>query len=295
MDDTFIAMTLNRLTWKDHSLDFDARPRIMGIVNVTPDSFSDGGHFYTQDRAIDHGLRLVDEGADIIDIGGESTRPFADPVSEEEEIRRVAPVIEALARKIRQPISIDTTKSGVAKRALEAGASIINDISGMFLDDEMAPLAASAKVPVILMHMKGSPGTMQLSPSYENIISEIIDFLKNAMDRAVKNGVPKSMIIIDPGIGFGKTISHNLSIIKHLREFKILGAPILMGHSRKSFIQRLLEKNPGQNSSPESGMVETGTQAAGAAAILNGADILRVHDVAGAMATVTLIDAIMKS
>jgi len=288
-------MTANRLTWGAHSLDFDARAQIMGIVNVTPDSFSDGGHFYTRDRAIDQGLRLIDDGADIIDIGGESTRPFSDPVSQEEEIRRVAPVIEALARRIDRPISIDTTKSGVARRAIDAGASMINDVSAMHMDDEMAPLAAAARVPVILMHMKRSPKTMQLSPSYENIIAEITHFLQNAMDRAIKNGIPKSMIIIDPGIGFGKTLSHNLEIIKRLNEFKILGAPILMGHSRKSFIQNILKKTPDQKMDPESPLVEIGTLAAGAAAILNGANILRVHDAAGAAATVTLIDAIMKS
>jgi len=275
-----------------YTLRLGARTNIMGILNVTPDSFSDGGKFFTLDAAIAHGQKLAEAGADIIDIGGESTKPFSDTVSAEEETRRVVPVIEKLARQISIPISIDTTKACVAKRAVEAGASIINDISALQIDNEIAGVAIKYCVPVILMHMKGTPKTMQVSPVYDDIIKEIKAFLKNRIDFAEKNGIPRSQIIIDPGIGFGKTVEHNLLLIKHLSEFKTLNAPILAGPSRKAFIRNTLKNLSGNDIKSDMPITETGTQAAVAAAVLHGADIVRVHDVAGTRATLKIIDAI---
>ncbi|VEN75472.1 7,8-dihydropteroate synthase [Candidatus Desulfarcum epimagneticum] len=288
-------MIEKKMEWGAHSLDFGKRTQIMGIVNVTPDSFSDGGRFDSPQKAIDQGLRLADEGADIIDVGGESTRPFSAGVALEEEISRTAPVIEGLARRLSIPISIDTVKSGVAQRALDAGAAMINDISALSADPGMAPLAAERRVPVVLMHMKGSPKTMQMDPSYSDVMAEIVEFLKNAVSRAVEKGIPKSMIIVDPGVGFGKTAAHNLEIIRRLKQMKTLGVPVLMGHSRKSFIQKTLQDFAEKDMNPLLSVVETGTRAVSAAAILNGADIIRVHDAAGAAATARMIDAIIKS
>jgi dihydropteroate synthase len=275
-----------------HTLALGARTNIMGILNVTPDSFSDGGKFFTLDAAIAHGQKLAEDGADIIDIGGESTKPFSDTVSAEEETRRVVPVIEKLARQISIPISIDTTKACVARRAVEAGASIINDISALQTDNEIAGVAVKYCVPVILMHMKGIPKTMQVLPVYDDIIKEIKEFLENRIDLAEKNGIPRSQIIIDPGIGFGKTVEHNLLLIKHLHEFKTINAPILVGPSRKAFIQSTLKDLSGDDIKPDMPITENGTQAAVAAAVLHGANIVRVHDVAGTRATLKIIDAI---
>jgi dihydropteroate synthase len=263
----------------------------MGIVNVTPDSFSDGGFFFSSDAAAAQGEKLAEDGADIIDIGGESTRPFSDPVSEEEEIQRVIPVIETLAKRIPTLISIDTTKSGVAKRALDAGASIINDISALRNDPDLGRIAATHDVPLILMHMLGTPKTMQVSPAYDDLIPDIKVFLENAMNRAEKNGISRTKIIIDPGIGFGKTVAHNLFLIQHLNEFKSLNAPILIGPSRKRFIRNILKDKSAEDINPISDAVETGTQAAVAAAVLKGAHIVRVHDVANTRATIKMIDA----
>ena len=201
------------VAWDGHTLELGRRTRIMGILNVTPDSFSDGGQFYTTDVAVAHGLKLAQAGADILDIGGESTRPFSEPVSIDEEIRRVVPVIEQLTPKIAVPISIDTTKAKVAQAAIAAGASIINDISSLRSDPEMVTLAAASAVPVILMHMKGTPKDMQVSPTYDDVVAEIIRFLEDVTDRAQKNGLARERIIIDPGIGFGKTVDHNLQLI----------------------------------------------------------------------------------
>lgn len=275
-----------------HTLALGARTNIMGILNVTPDSFSDGGKFFTLDAAIAHGQKLAEDGADIIDIGGESTKPFSDTVSAEEETRRVVPVIEKLARQISIPISIDTTKACVARRAVEAGASIINDISALQADNEMTGVAVKYCAPVILMHMKGTPKTMQVSPVYNDIIKEIEEFLKNRIDLAEKNGISRSQIIIDPGIGFGKTVEHNLLLIKHLHELKTLNAPILVGPSRKAFIQSTLKDLSGDDIKPDMPITENGTQAAVAAAVLQGANIVRVHNVAGTRATLKIIDAI---
>jgi len=280
------------LSWANHHLKLGPRTCIMGILNVTPDSFSDGGKFFAFDHAVSQAEKLVADGADILDVGGESTRPFSDVVTEEEETRRVVPVIEAIARRVSVPISIDTTKSGVARRAIEAGASIINDVGALRLDADMAKVAAASGVPVILMHMLGTPKTMQVAPEYENLLSEIRTFLAATISHAVSQGILRSRIIIDPGIGFGKTIHHNLMLIRCLSAFASLDAPILIGPSRKSFIRNLLKTTDPEGLDPGMESIETGTQAIVAAGILNGAHILRVHDVARTMTTVRLMDAL---
>jgi dihydropteroate synthase len=280
------------LAWGKHRLDFGKRTFIMGVLNVTPDSFSDGGKFFTLDDAIAQGYKLFEDGADILDIGGESTRPFSNPVSEEEEILRVVPVIETLSKRIPIPISIDTTKAGVAEQAIKAGASMINDVSSLSFDPKMANVAVDYGVPVILMHMLGNPKTMQIEPFYDDIIGEIKTFLENAIDRAENKGISRLKIIIDPGIGFGKTVGHNLLLIQRLHEFKALKVPIMIGTSRKAFIRNILKDNAAQEINADSVMVESGTQASVAAAILNGAHIIRVHDVANTRVTVKIIDAI---
>jgi len=281
-----------QMAWGRHRLSFGPRTLIMGVLNVTPDSFSDGGRFFDTDRAVAQGLRLVADGADIIDIGGESTRPFSDPVPAKEEIRRVTPVIAALAEKTEVPISIDTNKADVAREAVRAGASIINDVSALRMDAEMASVAAETGVPVILMHMKETPKTMQVAPVYENLMEEVKAFLAEAIGHAVKSGVDPSRIIIDPGIGFGKTLSHNLEIMAGLGRFHDLACPILVGASRKTFLRKLLCKEGQADISPDLPMVETASQASVAAAILNGAHVVRVHDVAGAAVTARIVDAI---
>ena len=275
-----------------HTLTLGQHTRIMGIVNVTPDSFSDGGRFFTTDRAVDQAMRLVEEGADILDIGGESTRPFSDPVDESKEMDRVLPVIEALAQRVTIPISIDTTKASVAQKAVAAGATIINDVSALRMDPRMAETAAKCRVPLILMHMKGSPKTMQVDPVYDDLMGEISAFLAEAMDRAFEAGVDRASIILDPGIGFGKTIGHNLTILHDLRLFSKLKAPLLVGASRKMFIRQLLKNPEEKDMDPLSLEVARGTQAAIAAAAMNGAHIVRVHDVARSRATLAVIDAI---
>jgi len=279
------------LAWNGYHLELGEKTCVMGILNVTPDSFSDGGHFYSIESAVAQGKKLAEEGAGILDIGGESTRPFSDPVTVEEETRRVVPVIEELASRVHIPISIDTTKAVVAKRALDAGASIINDIGALRLDPDLTGVAAKAGVPVILMHMLGTPGTMQIDPVYEDLFAEIGAFLEDAVSRAIAGGIQRNRIIVDPGIGFGKTLEHNLKLIGGLDRFSPLGVPILAGPSRKAFIRRILNDGPDKDISPELPIVETGTQAAVAASILHGAHIVRVHDVANTVATVKIIDA----
>ncbi|MGD9384183.1 MAG: dihydropteroate synthase [Desulfobacterales bacterium] len=284
-------MKTYNIAWGKHRLVLDKRTCIMGILNVTPDSFSDGGEFFTLNDALAQGQKLFEDGADILDIGGESTRPFSDPVSAEEEIRRVIPVIENLAERISIPISIDTTKAGVARRAIEAGASIINDVSALRLDPGLADVAAEYDVPVILMHMLETPKTMQADPVYDDLVKEIKAFLKNAIKYAESKGISKSKIIIDPGIGFGKTVDHNLLLIKHLHEFKTLDVPILIGPSRKAFIRNILKDAALKDINPDLPVVETGTQASIAAAVLNGAHMVRVHNVADTRTTLKIIDA----
>lgn len=272
-------------------MEFGQRTCIMGVVNVTPDSFSDGGKFLTHEAAVAQGRRLAADGADILDIGGESTRPFADPVPAEAEIKRVVPVIAKLADELSIPISIDTMKAEVARRAIEAGAAIVNDISALRFDPDLGAVAKEFGTPVVLMHMLGSPKTMQLAPSYDDLIGDISVFLKAAIVRAQQQGISKSNLIIDPGIGFGKTVSHNLLLLSRLQSFTALDVPILVGPSRKSFIRKLLKDEHSDDIPPDTPIVETGTQAAVAAAVLGGAHIVRVHDVANTRATVRILDA----
>ena len=285
-------MKTYNLVWGEHRLALGKRTCVMGILNVTPDSFSDGGEFFILDDAVAQGQKIFEDGADILDVGGESTRPFSDAVSAEEEIRRVVPLIENLAARISIPISIDTTKADVARRAIEAGASIINDVSALRLDHGIADVAAEYDVPVILMHMLGTPKIMQTDPVYDDLIKEIKEFLKSAVNYAESRGISKSKIIIDPGIGFGKTIDHNLLLIKHLHEFKTLDVPILIGSSRKAFIRNILKDKTVKDINPDLAEVEIGTQASVAAAVLNGAHMVRVHNVANTRITLKIIDAI---
>ncbi len=269
-----------------YRLDFGKKPYIMGILNITPDSFSDSGHYLNIDSAVECAKRMAEEGADIIDIGGESSRPGAEPVPLEVELERVIPVIKRLSNKICIPISIDTYKAKVAKEALKAGASIINDISGLRFDPLMAKVAKEAGCPVIIMHMKGTPRNMQKRPVYKDVVKEITAFFKERIAFAVENGIKKNKIIIDPGIGFGKTVRHNLEIIKRLSEFRKLGVSILIGPSRKSFIGRILNATVDKR-------IE-GTAAVVAIGIANGANIVRVHDVKEMVDVAKIADAVLK-
>ncbi|HDM08739.1 MAG TPA: dihydropteroate synthase [Candidatus Omnitrophica bacterium] len=259
------------ISWDGCRVTFGPRTFIMGILNITPDSFSDGGKYLDISKAVDRAMEMVDQGVDIIDIGGESTRPGAKSVSVDEELQRVIPVITAIRKKINIPLSIDTQKAEVAKQAIKAGADIINDVSALRFDPMMAEVVRKFNVPVILMHMKGRPRTMQRAPKYGDVVSEIYNFLANRIEWAKQRGIDEDKIIIDPGIGFGKTLEHNLEILRRLREFRSLGRPILIGTSRKSFIGMILNLPPQERLN--------GTLASCALAIANGADILRVHDV----------------
>jgi dihydropteroate synthase len=283
-----VAMELNGR----HRLEIGSRTTVMGILNVTPDSFSDGGIYFSTEDAVRQGLKMASDGADIIDIGGESTRPFSEPVPEDEELNRVIPVISSLAKQLTIPISIDTMKATVAKRAIESGASIINDISALRHDKTLIHVAAESGVPVILMHMKGSPKSMQINPVYDDVVEDVAAFLDAAIQRAVDGGVKRSRIIVDPGIGFGKTVQHNLLLLKHLARFQVLNVPILVGSSRKKFIRTLLKRGDADDIPADRPVISTGTQATVAAAILNGAAIVRVHDVSQTKATARIIDAI---
>ena len=245
---------------------------IMGILNVTPDSFSDGGQYFDKNVAVEHALAMIRNGANIIDIGGESTRPFSDPVSLDEEISRVIPVIKGIREKSDVCISIDTTKSMVASEALHVGASIINDVSAMEVDPFMADIAVKFDCPIIIMHMKGTPKNMQDNPTYESLISDIKNYLIKRIDYAVSKGVHRKKIIIDPGIGFGKTVENNFEIINNLNHFVKLNFPVLLGASRKSFIGIALNL-------PENERLE-GSLAANIIGLQQGVKIFRVHDVA---------------
>lgn len=260
------------------------RTLIMGILNVTPDSFADGGRYNDLNSAILHAKDMVSQGADIIDVGGESTRPGAKPVSLKEELRRVIPVITALLEEVDLPISIDTYRSEVAQKALDLGAHMVNDISALRMDPEMASLVASYKVPLVLMHMQGRPRNMQRNPRYKCVVGEVLDFLRERIRAAVDRGIDEANIIIDPGIGFGKLASHNLEIIRRLWEFKSLGRPILLGPSRKRVIGDVLGL-------PLEERLE-GTAALVSCAILNGANIVRVHDVKEMVRVARMADAI---
>ncbi|MBF0494643.1 MAG: dihydropteroate synthase [Candidatus Omnitrophica bacterium] len=261
----------------DHTL-------IMGVLNVTPDSFSDGGKYFDTDKAVLRALEMEGEGADMIDIGGESSRPGSESVSEKTEIERVLPVLKAIRGKINVPISVDTHKSAVARRALENGAEFINDVTALHGDKDMAKVIADFSAGVILMHMQGDPRTMQKAPSYGNVVREIKDYLDGSIRAAIKAGIDPGKIIVDPGIGFGKNLEHNLLILKNLHEFRSLGKPVLVGVSRKYFIGEITGKAAAAR--------QFGTAAAVAASILNGADILRVHDVGDMKDVAKVIDRI---
>jgi dihydropteroate synthase len=268
-------------------LDLAGRTYIMGILNVTPDSFSDGGLFFQEDKAVMHAEMLAEEGADVIDVGGESTRPFSKPVTIQEELRRVIPVIKTLAKRVDVPICIDTYKSEVARRALHEGASMVNDISAMRFDPEMANLVCEFGVPVILMHMQGTPQSMQIDPHYDALIPEIIEFLKERIGVAVRHGISHEKIIVDPGIGFGKTRDHNLMIIRELNQLKVLEKPVLIGTSRKAFIGDVIDKGVDER--------DVGTYATVAVSVLNGANMVRVHRVKESKQIAQMVDAIKRA
>ena len=263
---------MNIKNFNDWLLSKKKQSLIMGILNVTPDSFSDGGKYLEKNTAINHALEMIDQGADIIDIGGESTRPFSDPVSLKEEISRVVPVIEGIRKESDVCISIDTTKSQVATAALNSGASVINDVSAMEVDPLMVDVALKFDCPLIIMHMKGTPKNMQDDPQYESLISDIKDYLLDRADFIISKGINPKKIVIDPGIGFGKTVENNFEIIKNLNHFTTMNFPVLLGASRKSFIGISLNL-------PEEDRLE-GSLAANIIGFQNGAKIFRVHDVA---------------
>ncbi len=262
------------------------RPVVMGILNVTPDSFSDGGRFASLDRAVEHALVMIDEGADIIDVGGESTRPGAEPVAPEEELRRVVPVIESIRRHSDICISVDTYHAATAEAALDAGADMINDISSMRFDTGMVDLVAKRKTPVILMHMKGTPGNMQENPGYVDCVGEITEFFAERIEYCRRHDVDETKLILDPGIGFGKRLVDNLDLLGNLSRFRTFGLPLLVGVSRKSFIGML----HASATRPEQRL--GGSVAAMVTAVRNGADIVRVHDVAPSVEALKVVQGI---
>jgi len=260
----------------------------MGIVNVTPDSFTDGGSFFDRQKAVEHALAMVADGADIVDIGGESTRPGAESVDTKEELRRVIPVVKSIVKEVDVIVSIDTTKAVVAEAALSAGASMVNDVSALRFDPDLAGVVAKRNVPVVLMHMKGSPQTMQKEIHYNDLISEITQFLRERISYAERCGIDAGKIIIDPGVGFGKSLKRdNFTILRNLEEFKCLGRPLLIGPSRKAFLGHLLNLPVEER--------EEATAGAVAVAIMNGAHVVRVHDVKKMKRVVNVVDTIKKS
>ncbi|HEX9775563.1 MAG TPA: dihydropteroate synthase [Actinomycetota bacterium] len=281
---------MNDVVWARGRLPVSERTLVMGIVNVTPDSFSDGGSFLDSAAAIEHGLSMVEQGADVLDVGGESTRPGAEPVPEAEEIRRVVPVIEGLSQALSGsasvPISIDTTKSAVARAALAAGASIVNDVGAARADPAMLDLVAEREVPIVLMHMQGEPRTMQANPTYGDVVADVKAFLAGRARAAVEAGVPAGRILVDPGFGFGKTLEHNLTLLRRLGELTDLGYPVLVGTSRKSFIGAALDL-------PVEDRLE-GTAATVALAVANGASVVRVHDCGPMRRIAGMVDAVMR-
>jgi dihydropteroate synthase len=274
------------LRCRGRDLALGERTLVMGIINVTPDSFSGDGLGADAAAAIAQGKQMVADGADILDVGGESTRPGAEAVSLEEELARVLPVVEGLAREVDVPISIDTYKSRVAEEALARGASIVNDISGLHADEEMARAAAAAGAPVVVMHIQGTPRDMQKNPRYADVIGEISDYLEEAIARAEAAGIGRDQVVVDPGIGFGKKLEHNLEILRRLREFRCLGCPVMVGTSRKSMIGMVLDL-------PAEERLE-GTAATVALAVAGGADIVRVHDVKEMVRVARVADAIAR-
>ncbi|CAN5366290.1 dihydropteroate synthase [soil metagenome] len=285
---TMARMANRRLIWQiqNRTLDLAERPLVMGIVNVTPDSFSDGGNHASVAAAVAHGLRLVEQGADLLDIGGESSRPGAEPVEANEEIDRVVPVVAELARQVSVPISIDTYKAVTAQHCLHAGAAIINDISAL-RDPEMAPLAARTGAGVILMHMQGTPATMQQSPQYENVVAEVGEFFQARLQASLNKGIAVEQVVFDPGIGFGKKTEHNLMLLARLAEFQKLGRPIVLGVSRKGLLGRLLDRPVEKRLA--------GSLAVACDALSQGsAQVLRVHDVEETRDAVIILTAICR-
>jgi len=278
-----------KLLWRVGELELDCGERtlVMGILNVTPDSFSDGGRFLDHDAAVEHAIRMAGDGADIIDVGGESTRPGSDPVSSEEERDRVVPVIERLAKELSEtPISIDTRKPDVAAAALEAGATIVNDVSGG-LDPEMFDVVRDARAGMVLMHMLGDPKTMQQEPRYDDVVAEVREYLNQRLEAAAFAGIEPERLCIDPGIGFGKDLEHNLTLMHHLDALLDLGRPVLVGPSRKRFIGTLLDLPDDQRAE--------GTAGAVAWLVARGAHIVRVHDVKEMVRVVRVVDAIARA
>ncbi len=276
-----------KLNLCSRKLEWETRPLVMGIVNVTPDSFSDGGMYDKPEAAIDHALDLISQGADIIDVGGESTRPGAAPIDEKTEIKRVMPVIKGIALKTDAPISIDTRNASVAEAAIDTGASIINDVSSMMHDKEMITVAKKTGAGIVLMHMRGSPPDMQNNTSYADIVSEIYDYIEKRVNVCLEAGIDPLSIVVDPGVGFGKSLEGNLILIKHIREFSSLGLPVMLGHSRKSFIGKVLDLEVRER--------EEGTDAVTSWAAIQNVDIVRVHDVGRAKRTIRMIDSILRS
>jgi dihydropteroate synthase len=272
---------------RQHTLDLGKRVHVMGILNVTPDSFSDGGEFLQPSAALEHALEMVADGADIIDVGGQSSRPGSQAIPEDEEIRRTVPIIERIHSEWRGPISVDTSRARVAEEALKAGASIVNDITAFTAEPAIAQVTARFEAACVLMHMQGSPETMQEDPSYDDLMGQIALFLASAIAAATGAGIGDDQIVIDPGIGFGKTTTHNLAILRHLPELKVLGKPILVGPSRKGFIGRVLDLQVDDRLE--------GTLAAAAYAVAQGARILRVHDVKPVVRAAKLVEACMSS
>ena len=274
----------NVVEWPRGRLDFSSGCLLMGVLNVTPDSFSDGGKFFNPGKAIEHGLEMAAEGAAIIDVGGESTRPGSASILPDEQIKRVVPVIEALCEKTKVPVSIDTYKFEVAEVALQAGAGMINDITALS-DERMGELAAKWQVPVVLMHMQGTPTTMQIEPKYNDVVAEVLEFLLGRAKLAEKMGISKDMIFIDPGIGFGKTTEHNLTLLRNIDKFVATGYHILVGTSRKRFIGEITGKEK-----PTERIFGTAATVASCAAA--GVSIIRVHDVAEMADVVKVVNAI---
>lgn len=273
-------------TWRFREFDYTpgAFPLLMGIVNVTPDSFSDGGRFLDAGDAVGQAMNLVEQGADILDIGGESTRPGAAPVSFDEELSRVIPAITQLVDALQSierpiPISIDTSKAEVARRAIEAGAGIVNDISGLTFDPDMPRICADHDVGVVCMHIRGTPQTMQDDPRYDDVMTEVVDFLAERCDTLESAGISRDRIAIDPGIGFGKTAEHNLAILSNIARFQSLDRPVLIGHSRKRFLQKVLRNAPDGDANLSIDEKTMGTVGVSLALAAQGVDILRVHDV----------------
>ena len=271
---------------KDRTIEINDRPLVMGVVNVTPDSFFDGGRYATPDGAIRHALRLAEEGADLLDIGAESTRPGADSIDEGEERRRLMPVVTAVAKAVSIPISVDTMKATVARAALEAGAVIVNDVSALQADPAMAEVVATTGAGVVLMHMQGSPRTMQKAPVYDDVVGEVAEFFRERMRFCRDRGIEQDQIVLDPGIGFGKLLLHNLTLLGQLETFVSFGRPILVGVSMKSFIGQVVGRPVEERS--------WGTAAAIALAVSKGAGILRVHDVKAMKEVVAMAAAITR-